>query len=60
LGKLAAVFLLCLYHGALEIYLKQFARDRRVMNARFFRLINEVPTVLLIVIVVFVVVKPLQ
>ena len=60
LGKLAAVFLLCLYHGLLEVHLSQFARDLRVKSARYFRMINEVPTLLLIVIVVFVVVKPLQ
>ena len=60
LGKLAAVFLLLLYHGVLEIYLRQFAQDLRIKGARFFRVINEVPTLLLIIIVVFVVVKPLQ
>jgi len=60
LGKLAAVFLLLLYHGALEIYLRQFAHDLRSKSAWFFRVINEVPTLLLIIIVVFVVVKPFQ
>src|SRR5436190_6431651 len=37
LGKLTSVFLLCLYHGALEIYLQRFARDERVGDARVFR-----------------------
>jgi putative membrane protein len=60
LGKLAAVFMLLLYHGALEIYLRQFAQNLRIKRARFFRIINEVPTLLLIIIVVFVVVKPYQ
>jgi len=60
LGKLAAVLLLLLYHGALEVYLRQFAQDMRTKDARFFRVINEVPTILLIIIVVFVVVKPFQ
>lgn len=60
LGKLAAVLLLCLYHGALERYLSQFARDERVRDARFFRILNEVPTLLLIIIVVFIVIKPFQ
>lgn len=60
LGKLAAVFMLFLYHGALEVYLRQFAQDMRTKDARFFRVINEVPTVLLIISVVFVVVKPFQ
>ncbi len=60
LGKLAAVLLLCVYHGALEGYLRRFTRDERVKNARFFRILNEVPSLLLIVIVVFIVVKPFQ
>ena len=60
LGKLAAVFLLCVYHGALEGFLQRFARDRQVRDARFFRILNEVPTLLLIIIVVFIVIKPFQ
>ena len=60
LGKLAAVFLLCVYHGALETYLRRFANDERVRDARFFRILNEVPTLLLIIIVVFIVIKPFQ
>jgi putative membrane protein len=60
LGKLAAVLLLCVYHGALEGYVRRFARDERVKNARFFRILNEVPTLLLVIIVIFIVIKPLQ
>lgn len=60
LGKLAAVFLLCVYHSALEGYLRRFAGDERVRDARFFRVLNEVPTLLLIIIVIFIVVKPFQ
>lgn len=60
LGKLAGVLLLCLYHGTLESYLRRFAHDERVRDARFFRILNEVPTLLLIIIVVFIVIKPFQ
>lgn len=60
LGKLAAVLLLCVYHGALEGYVRRFARDERVRDSRYFRILNEVPTLLLIIIVVFIVIKPLQ
>ena len=60
LGKLAAVLLLCVYHGVLEGHLRRFARDERVRDARFFRILNEVPTLLLIIIVVFIVIKPFQ
>ena len=60
LGKLAAVLLLCVYHGALEGHVRRFARDERVRDARYFRILNEVPTLLLIIIVVFIVIKPFQ
>jgi putative membrane protein len=60
LGKLAVVFLLIVYHGALEGFLRRFAREERVRDARFFRILNEVPTLLLVIIVVFIVVKPFQ
>jgi putative membrane protein len=60
LGKLAAVLLLCVFHGALEGHVRRFARDKRVKDARYFRILNEVPTLLLIIIVVFIVIKPFQ
>ena len=60
LGKLVAVFLLFLFHGFLESSVGDLASDIRRHDARFFRIINEVPTVLLIAIVIFVVVKPFQ
>jgi protoporphyrinogen IX oxidase len=57
LKLLGVVALLC-YHGLLEHYLKLFARGWRGRPERYFRMINEVPTILLIWIVVLVVVKP--
>jgi len=56
--KLLGVVGLIGYHGLLEVYLVQFARGERGKSERFFRITNEVPTVLLIWIVIFVVVKP--
>jgi putative membrane protein len=38
---------------------KDFAADRNTRSARFYRLINEVPSVLLIIIVIMVIVKPM-
>ncbi|MDE2383641.1 MAG: protoporphyrinogen oxidase HemJ [Alphaproteobacteria bacterium] len=46
------------YHLILERHLAEFARGERVKGERYFRIINEIPTVLLIWIVIFVVVKP--
>lgn len=59
-GKLAGVFLLIMFHGLLETHLSRFAKDQRSHGGRYFRVINEIPTVLLVIIVVFVVVKPFQ
>jgi putative membrane protein len=56
--KLLGVIGLIGYHGLLEVYLAKFGRGERGTSERFLRFINEVPTVLLIWIVIFVVVKP--
>ena len=56
--KLLGVLCLVGYHGLLEAHLKSLARGERVHTDRYYRIINEVPTVLLIWIVIFVVVKP--
>jgi protoporphyrinogen IX oxidase len=57
-AKLALVFLLVGYHGACFALLQQFAADRNTRPERFFRIFNEAPALLLIVIVILVVVKP--
>ncbi len=46
-------------HGYLARYVKLFARDANTRPAVFFRVLNEVPTALMILIVVLVVIKPL-
>jgi len=56
--KLAGVLGLVIFHGVLEVFLARFARGERKRTARFFRILNEVPTVLLVVIVIAVVVRP--
>ena len=56
--KLLGVLCLIGFHGLLEAHLKSFARGERQHTQRYYRLINEVPTILLIWIVIFVVVKP--
>ena len=57
-AKLALVLVLTGYHHALGAWRKDFAADRNRRGPRFYRLANEVPTVLMIAIVVLVVVKP--
>jgi len=57
-GKLALVVLMSGAHGYLAARAKDFAADRNQRPARFYRILNEVPTVLMIAIVVLVIVKP--
>jgi protoporphyrinogen IX oxidase len=45
-------------HGVLSRWRRFFERDANMLSARFFRIVNEVPTVLMIVIVLLVVLKP--
>jgi protoporphyrinogen IX oxidase len=59
LAKLVGVLGLVIYHGMLESYCAKFARGWRGRTERYFRILNEVPTVLLIWIVIWVVVKPI-
>jgi len=56
--KLTAVLLLTGMHGLMAKWRKDFAADIRRHDHRYFRIMNEVPTVLLIIIVIMVIVKP--
>ena len=53
------VLLLTHYHFYLRKHLRFFASDNSKKSSNFFRIINEVPTILLIIIVFVVVFKPL-
>jgi putative membrane protein len=57
-GKLLLVIAMSAMHGFFSRCVKDFAADRNMRSPRFYRLINEVPTVLMIGIVILVVVKP--
>ena len=56
--KAVMVILLSAFHGLLGRYRRAFAEDRNDKSSRFFRSINEIPTLLMIVIVIMVIVKP--
>lgn len=58
-AKLALVLVLSGLHGFLSRCVKDFAADRNRRSARFYRIINEVPTVLLVLIVILVIFKPM-
>ena len=56
--KLVLVLGMMGIHGILTKYVREFAADRRRKSQKFFRILNEIPTVLLIAIVILAVVKP--
>ncbi|MER2536701.1 MAG: protoporphyrinogen oxidase HemJ [Rhizobiaceae bacterium] len=57
-AKIALVFLLSGVHGYLSAAVRRFAEDRNDKPARHWRMVNEIPTLLMIGIVILVVVKP--
>jgi protoporphyrinogen IX oxidase len=57
-AKLALVIGMSGVHGMLSRYVKDFAADRNRKSQKFYRIINEVPTVLMILIVLLAVLKP--
>ena len=56
--KAASVLIMSGFHGWLSARRKEFARDENERSGRAYRLANEVPTVLMLIIVIMVVVKP--
>ena len=57
-GKLALVLGLSAVHGLYARWVRDFAADRNTRPARFYRVWNEAPTLLLVGIVILVIVKP--
>ena len=57
-AKLAMVFVMFGCHGAFSKWRKQFAADQNTRPHTFYRIWNEIPTVLMIAIVILVIVKP--
>ena len=57
--KIGSVILLTYYHFTLGKYLNDFALDNNQKSSRFFRIYNEIPTIILIVVIFVVIFKPL-
>jgi putative membrane protein len=57
-AKLVLVLALSGIHGLLARWVRDFAADRNQKSQRFYRVINEIPAVLLVGIVILAVVKP--
>jgi len=57
--KLLFVVILTVYHFFLFNCLRKFAENNNVYSSKFYKIINEIPTVLLILIIFVIVYKPL-
>ncbi len=57
-AKLFLVILMQIAHAQMSRFRKAFARDERPKSEKYFRIFNEVPAVLMILIVIIVVIKP--
>lgn len=56
--KFTMVLLMSGFHGAMSKWRREFLEDRNRRGHKFYRIANEVPTVLMLVIVVMVIVRP--
>ncbi len=57
-AKLAMVIAMSAVHGHLAMHVKRFASDMNTKSGAYFRVLNEVPTLLMMAIVILVIVKP--
>jgi len=57
--KIISVAILTYYHFLLGKYLNEFAMNKNNKSSKFYRIINEIPTIILIVVVFAVIFKPL-
>ena len=56
--KIISVIILTIYHFTLGKYLNDFVTDNNQKSGRFFRIYNEIPTIILIVVIFVVIFKP--
>ena len=57
--KIVAVVILTFYHFTLGKYLNDFADDINQKSSKFFRIFNEIPTIILIVVIFVAIFKPI-
>ena len=57
--KTVAVVILTYYHFTLGKYLNDFAQENNQKTSKFFRIYNEIPTIILIIVIFIVIFKPL-
>ena len=57
--KITSVLILTYYHFTLGKYLRDFEVDNNQKSSRFFKIYNEIPTIILVVVIFVVIFKPL-
>ena len=57
-AKIALVVVLSGIHGMMAKWVREFAQDRNTRSTRFYRIANEGPTILMVLIVLLAVLKP--
>jgi putative membrane protein len=57
-AKVVLVLILSAMHGLFARWTREFSQDRNTRSQKFYRIVNEIPTVLMIGIVILVIVKP--
>jgi putative membrane protein len=58
ISKLFLVLILTVFHMISARWVREFADDKRERSERFYRIVNEIPAVLMIFIVILVIIKP--
>lgn len=56
--KITLVLILTIYHTLLGIHLKEFRNNKQKLSSKYFRIINEVPFLILVFILILVIMKP--
>jgi len=56
--KLAMVVAMQIVHALLARYRRHFATDQNIHSARYYRILNEVPALLIVIIVIMIIVRP--
>lgn len=56
--KFFAVIVMTLYHIWLSIFLKKFKNDTNLKSSSFYKKINEIPFIILLIILIMVIIKP--
>ena len=58
--KMCAVLFLTIFHMFLARWRKDFEKGKNIHSAKFYKIINEIPTILMILAVILVIVKPFE